>query len=210
MNSLVQERVNTELVWLPDQGYGYFPAFDCKTNYFEEYAALEGTEVCDQLNIARVTLVGKHIGDSPLLDFGIGAGTFINARGTDITFGYDRDGAGVWWLMDQNIYLDPYSMDSIEHISFWDALEHLEHPEVVLKKVKRHVFVSLPIFVDIDHVLQSKHYKPNEHFWYFTEWGFIKWMRLQGFICLEQSDAEVVAGREDIGAFVFERIEGGP
>ncbi len=206
MNGTLMKDIGSQFLWLPDLGFGYYPAFDCKTEYFEEYKALEGSVCCEEINKVRVDMVNAQIGDARLLDFGIGAGTFIEARGKGITFGYDRDGNGVKWLIDQGLWLDPYGMESIEHVSFWDAFEHLEHPEPILRKVTGFVFMSLPIFEGVDHILQSKHYKKNEHFWYFTVTGLIQWMKRQGFGCVACHDKEVAAGREDVGSFVFKRM----
>jgi len=205
MNGTLQKQIGSEFVWLPKLGFGYYPAFDCKTEYFNEYQNLEGSGVCDEINRIRVDMVQQFIGNAMLLDFGIGAGTFIQSRGPGITKGYDRDGAGVEWLMKNGCWLDPYGQQQISHISFWDAFEHLEHPEVLLRKVTGFVFMSLPIFVDCDHVLQSKHFKPNEHFWYFTAWGLEAWMKQHGFSCRFADNPETRAGREDVGSFVFER-----
>jgi hypothetical protein len=207
MNSTLMKDIGSQFLWLPDLGFGYYPAFNCKTEYFDEYKSLEGSEVCERINHSRVETVARWIGDAPLLDFGIGAGTFIIERGKGITFGYDRDGNGVRWLMENDIWCDPHQMDDIKNISFWDAFEHLEHPETFLNRVSGFVFMSIPIFIDCDHILQSKHFKTNEHFWYFTLPGFVDWMR--EFDLIQEStalDFESVEGREDVYTFIFRKI----
>ena len=67
------------------------------------------------------------------------------------------------------------------------------------------LFMSLPVFNDVDHVLRSKHFKPDEHFWYFTRDGLVAAMLMCGFKLVAESDVESELGREDIGTFAFRR-----
>ena len=53
--------------------------------------------------------------------------------------------------------------------------------------------------------MQSKHFKPNEHVWYFTDWGLRLWFEEQGFDCLETNYDETNIGREGINSYVFRR-----
>jgi hypothetical protein len=55
------------------------------------------------------------------------------------------------------------------------------------------------------HIAQSRHFKPGEHYWYFTTAGLIAWFWKLGFTCREANSMETMAGREDIGTFVFQR-----
>jgi hypothetical protein len=80
-------------------------------------------------------------------------------------------------------------------------------PEAFLRCVRGMVFVSIPIFTDLDHIKRSKHYRPNEHLWYFTREGLVKWMHGHGFGLAEENRMETDLGREDIGTFVFHRTE---
>ncbi len=176
--------------------------------YYQHYEDLEGTEVCDQLNKVRLELVDTFIQDLPLLDMGIGAGTFIKERG-GYTYGYDVNPRGIAWLQKCQLLLDPYTKEDrfIHAMSFWDVLEHLPHADEVLRKIERFAFVSMPIYDDLDHVLRSKHFKKGEHCLYFTKLGLINWMAEHGFTCRLSNTSEVDCGREDIGSFVFERAD---
>jgi len=93
----------------------------------------------------------------------------------------------------------------MQAISLWDVLEHIHDFRSLLASVRSWVFVSVPIFADRDYVLRSKHFRPQEHVWYFTARGLIDVMRALGFECIEQSDVESRIGREDIGTFAFRR-----
>jgi hypothetical protein len=153
---------------------------------------------------ARSDLVNRLYGDAQVVDIGIGSGHFIESRKVS-TFGYDVNPVAIRWLLERDLWWDPYARDP-DAITCWDSLEHLARPETLVRCVKNMIFISIPIFLDPDHVIRSKHYKPNEHFWYFTRDGLTEWMRRYGFSLVEENHMETNLGREDIGTFVFKRI----
>ena len=65
------------------------------------------------------------------------------------------------------------------------------------------LFVSIPVFKDMPHVLRSKHFRPDEHYWYFTGLGFVLYMLRHGFHLIAVDDFETRIGREDIMSFAF-------
>jgi len=157
---------------------------------------------------ARVAFVDKVWG-LDLLDYGIGSGAFIERRNQfgRRTYGYDINAAGIAWLKARMLWLNvPIHNEPIRAMSLWDVLEHIDDFPAVLDKVSDWLFLSLPIFRDADHVLRSKHYRKDEHFWYFTRRGLINVMADLGFELIIESDMEIKAGREDIGAFAFKRV----
>ena len=91
---------------------------------------------------------------------------------------------------------------------FWDSLEHIKKPWEILTQAgpDAFVFVSLPI-VDgedmLESVLASKHFKPEEHYWYFTREGFMRFAAYCGFEVVHHSDEETKIGRESIETFVL-------
>lgn len=193
-------------VWLPRLGMGYYPVsqerWPYDDAYFKEYERREQTEIGRLLNAFRVDLVQRHIGNAPLLDFGVGNGAFIKARGGR-TYGFDVNPAARRWLRVWHLYRESPG-DGLPNVSFWDSLEHLPEPALHLES-RETVFVSTPIYRDVDHALGSKHMKPDEHYWYWTEDGLLEWFSRRGFLCVERSDGETVLGREDIRSFVFRR-----
>lgn len=201
--------LNDSLVWLPERGMGYYPVplddapYDA--DYFAKYQTYAGSDIGRSLNAYRVALVDKYV-SADVVDIGIGCGTFIEARGTARTKGYDINPAGVVWLKDRGLYVDLYASEGVDAITCWDSLEHIPEPHKLLSRVKRYVFVSIPIFEGPDHVLASKHYRKDEHLWYFTHGGLIRWMAGYGFGLIESDDGETKAGREGIGTFVFKRV----
>jgi len=104
-------------------------------------------------------------------------------------------------LADRNIIL----AKGCEAITCWDSLEHIPEPEKLLAKVEKYVFVSMPIYDDMNDCLNSKHYKPGEHLHYFTARGFKLFMRQNGFDLLSSSAIESELGRDGIMSFVFKR-----
>lgn len=200
------ELQNTSLVWLPEHGIGRYPVPEDRPydeGYFSKYQALADTELGRELTNSRIQLVARHyLGH--LLDVGIGAGQFVEARPG--TKGYDVNPAGVEWLRQRGLWADLYD-DRQPALSFWDSLEHIDNPEVAVAKAEQWVFVSVPIFDSGDHVLRSKHFRRDEHIFYWTHDGLIRWFVEQGFICVEHNTCESMLGREGIGSYAFKRAE---
>jgi hypothetical protein len=192
------------LIWYEELGYGYYPVklrgqYD--QAYFENYQNYRSSPIAEALMKARVDLVQKYVGDALVVDIGIGSGHFIDSR-KGKTNGYDVNPAGIRWLLDRDLWFDPFAQ-SPESATCWDSLEHMERPDLFLDRVTKFFFTSIPVFEDAAQVLRSKHFKPNEHIWYWTRAGFVRWMQALGFSCLEENQMECFLGREDIGTFVF-------
>ncbi len=170
--------------------------------YFAEYKARAATEMGRRLTRERCQLV-ETFHDSAILDVGIGCGQFLQTyRGR--CWGYDINPIAESWLKEKQLWWNPYEWP-VAAITCWDSLEHIPDPEALLATVKQWVFTSLPIFRNAEHALKSKHFKPDEHIWYWTAIGFIRWMKECGFSYRHSSDIETKLGREDIETFVFKR-----
>ena len=155
---------------------------------------------------ARVEFVEQHY-QGPLIDVGIGSGAFVELRRRarrQPTYGYDVNPSGIGWLMDRNLFADPYAAP-FDAVSLWDVLEHMPEYPALLANVREWLFLSLPIFRDAEHVLRSKHFRPMEHCWYFTPTGLVTAMHWCGFALVSESMIETELGREDIGTFAFRR-----
>lgn len=191
-----------KLQWLPEVGIGYYPVKDAPYDqaYFDRYASYEGTVLEKALNAARVDFVKKHY-DGWVVDIGIGSGTFIKAHGK--AYGYDINPAGVQWLKERDLYVEPRH---IVAVTFWDSFEHIEDPASILNEVNEWVFMSIPLFDSHNHVMRSKHYRKDEHYWYFTFNGICKFMEMHEFAFKGFSRVETEVGREDIGTFAFKRV----
>lgn len=206
------------LLWLDEVECGWFPVHDHTAtgqSYWEHYEALEDTEIGRKLNTFRADLVRRHT-DGKVLDVGIGNGAFLRALGNGRGYGYDVDPKAIEWLAKQNRWLNPYEpgpvLDSpfnacgFRAVTFWDSLEHIRYPEILLERIDQQWgFVSIPIFKDIDHLLASKHFKPTEHYHYFTSRGFQDFLTWHGFKVIHVYHDESEIGREDVKTFVFAR-----
>lgn len=174
--------------------------------YFDKYVGYEGAPIALAINKGRVDLVDRHVGrEAPVLDIGIGSGEFIKSRPT--TFGYDINPKAVEWLKACKRWSDGFP--AFAGFTFWDVLEHVEDPEEDYFR-RMHagawLFVSLPIFDDLTRIRESKHYRPGEHLYYFTERGFTDWMAQHRFQFVERDDFETRAGRDAILSFAFQRV----
>lgn len=208
-DAVFEAAARRELVWIPERGMGYYPVsapppYDAA--YFDKYVGYAATTMGQGITDARVELVNRYtLGE--VVDVGVGCGTFIMARGA-LTYGFDINPAGRHWLIDRDLWKDPTSVP-VQAASFWDALEHIQDPAPILDNVGQWVFVSLPLFTGPDHVLSSKHFRRDEHYWYWTREGLIWWMGEHGFECVEHATPESLLGREDIHTFVFRRATAG-
>lgn len=173
--------------------------------YFDKYAGYEGQEIAAWINAARIALVNKHAGRNGLvLDVGIGSGEFIKKRPQ--TFGFDINEKAIAWLKAEKLWSE--SFDLFGAFTFWDVLEHVPEPASYFDRMRdgSWLFTSLPIFADLSRIRESKHYRPNEHYYYWTAKGFVAWMGLHGFKCWEVNDNETKAGRDSIMSFAFRKL----
>lgn len=176
-------------------------------HYFEKYIRYEKTDIAKKLNAGRTGITEKYC--NSILDVGIGSGEFIK-ESKILVYGFDINAVAVKWLREAGLYQDPYhEMPPVEGLTLWDTMEHIPNPIDLLSLVKKdcYVFISIPIFTDLLKLKKSKHYRPNEHYYYFTANGMIQYMKDAGFAILEISDIETQAGREDILTFVFQKTQ---
>jgi hypothetical protein len=175
-------------------------------DYFEKYIGYEDKPISLGINKGRVDLSHKYC--KSILDIGIGSGEFIK-KSTATMYGFDINPVAIEWLKERNMWVDPYEgmPESIEGVTMWDALEHVPKPTDLLEKFRSgtYVFISLPIFDDLTKVRFSKHYKPNEHYYYYTVGGLKGYLNDVGFDFVEISDTEMLSGRENILAFAFKK-----
>ena len=193
--------------WIPSLGMGRLALDGSQpydSDYFDKYKGYAATERGRKITEARVAFVNNMISqDDAVIDIGIGCGAFVEARKN--TYGFDVNTIGIDWLVERGLWADPYSIFP-EVVTLWDVLEHIPNPSILLERVRGYVFTCLPIFRDLDHVMRSRHYRPDEHCWYWTRSGLLKWMEEQGFRTAAHSRDEIVLGREDIETFAFRRV----
>ena len=175
------------------------------SDYWSEYRKRDATPTGARLTLERIRFVKRNVGAEEVVDIGIGGGRFVTERG-GLTFGFDVSEPAVKWLKSNQRFWNPYRHKP-QNITCWDSLEHLKNPAMLIDRVDEHVFVSMPIYKDAADCLASKHFKPGEHLWYFTDWGLEEWFHERGFALMERNKMETECGREGIESFLFRRVD---
>jgi len=180
--------------------------------YFDRYLSYDDTEIARAINVARILLTEKYCGS--LLDVGIGSGKFIRCSNIDV-YGFDINEYATAWLEANNIFcsLTKESVKRFDGVTCWDSLEHMTAPSDFLDLFSpgMFLFLSIPLIgrlsseCTLEHLKASKHYKPNEHFYYFTRTGLIWFLTDCGFELIEENDNEIKVGREEVYTFVFRK-----
>lgn len=199
-----------DLVLLFDQGMAYqrdqsnLVPYD--EAYFQKCAGYEGQDIAEKINAGRIALVERHYGVGPVADIGIGSGEFIRKR--RFTYGVDVNPVARDWLIRSGNWA--FNLSGYRAFTFFDVIEHVPDITEYFRHIRdgSYLFTSLPIFDDLSRIRESKHYRPSEHLYYWTEKGFVSWMWLHRFELLERTDFETKAGRESILSFAFRRIPG--
>lgn len=177
-------------------------------DYFQKYVNYKNTDISKKLNKFRCDLAKKYSGKGKILDVGIGSGEFIQKIKNNIC-GFDVNPYGINWLKENNKYLNPYydDLSGIKVFTLWDTIEHMVNPCHFLNKIKKNqiVILTLPITEDLKQVHLSKHFRLNEHLYYWTSDSFIWYMQANGFKFLEMSDQENKCGRQGVKTFVFKK-----
>lgn len=216
-----------QMTWIEPLGVGFF---DCDAHraltgaadvyddaYFANYQGLSESPIAKALNDFRAAVVTRHAlvggmhGQSQcsLLDVGIGDGAFLRRadefKAWLAASGCDVNPAGVAWLVERGQLSGFEVPASFDMVTFWDSLEHIRDPRPALAAARQVAIVSLPIFTSAEHAIASKHFKPLEHFWYFTRHGFCQFAEQEGFDVVDVLATESALGREDIETFVLKR-----
>lgn len=208
MNSLFDYLSQDSLVWCEDRGVGYYEVNDngvYDQAYFDRYRQLRDTPIGAALNAFRCSLAGRF--NEPVIDVGIGDGAFVEAfegAGGNVV-GYDVNPAGITWLKERGSWGELYH-HAWPVATFWDSLEHIRRPDKALARVGKYALISIPIFDGQEHVLNSKHFRRDEHYWYFTRAGFMRFLSEQGFVTDEVLLTESELGREGIETFIARRV----
>lgn len=171
--------------------------------YYNKCMSYEGKDIANKINAGRVSMVNGCIGVNKVVDIGIGSGEFIKNRPN--THGYDVNPVAIEWLKRNDLWA--HHLNEYAGYTFWDVIEHVPEPEQYFKQIPlgRHLFTSIPIFYGLGGIRLSKHYRPNEHLYYFTEEGFEQWMEWHGFLVVERQMFEMDACRESIHSYTFKR-----
>ena len=201
-----------------DDGVAYqthMPIKTARENYFDYCnKKYKNKEFNEKVNAARMAFIHKHYGPWGLLDIGIGNGSFIKKynsfnpmRSINKAFGWDIDKNARKWLSNNGLLATDLSMYNC--YTMWDVLEHLHSPSEYFKYMNNgdECFLSIPIIENLCDIRNSKHYRPDEHLYYFTEPGLIQYMERHGLYLIAHDDFEIKIGRADIYSYCFEKNE---
>jgi len=201
-----------DVIWFDNLGYGYLPRsgdFSYDGSYFQHYVDLEKDGKGLELSKLRMQYVNRFAKDYQVVDVGIGAGTFIKTRnghfGHAVTWGCDVSREGIEWLNANELNFS-FERTRCLVATFWDSLEHTLDANQYLMHISSLAIISMPIYPDETCVLTSKHFKPNEHIYYFTKDGLIRFMDKFGFNHMDTSNFETEFGRKGIMSFCFNRV----
>jgi hypothetical protein len=176
-------------------------------DYWEKYRRYDVTSLGSFLTAGRIDFVRRHMGMprmDDLIDIGIGGGRFVIEMPC---MGFDVNPVARDWLYANGRFALP-ELSQPRAMTFWDSLEHMKCPRDAIEPAREWIFVSMPIYKNRVHCLKSKHFRPGEHVWYFTQDGIGKFMCGFGFELVEVDNFEQKLGREDILTFAFRRVKG--
>lgn len=182
--------------------------------YFDKLKSYENTSIGTKLIKTRLKLISwaikylkKDRKSVSLIDIGSGSGYLLDNLKIEKKYGYDINPASRNWLKKQGLWVDINKDVSFDIICFFDVLEHLNEPDGLIKRFHKGtvIIISIPIFKNIEKVKDSKHYRPDEHYHYFTEYGIVLYMKQCGYRMILKNNDETLCGREDIMTFVFEK-----
>ncbi len=201
---IISNGISNSLEWYPEFKMGYYPVSEAPydKDYWDKYVGYANSEMGKAITNRRVEFVNRWAPESCVVDVGIGCGHFIETRGN--TMGFDINPVAVNWLRDRNLLIDPNTSE-VDAVSFWDVIEHIHNPEALLRNVRKFVFASIPVFEGPDQILTSKHFRKDEHCWYWTTDSFPVFMSWFGFKLVGYSEFETELGRSDISTYAFRR-----
>lgn len=189
------------------EGIAYQADMKVTAAYDEAYmdrCAAHPPRMIRDINALRNSFVDKFVPKrAEIVDIGVGDGAFIRSRAH--TKGLDVNPAAVRWLRTCGLNASTLRQHSV---TMWDTLEHVPDPGLYLDAISigYFLFVSIPIFEDLDKIRESRHYRPGEHLYYFTDEGLTAWMTQYGFDVKARDDFESRLGRDTIATFAFKKV----
>lgn len=166
--------------------------------YFEKMLRLNSA-TAEHISAIRWDFV-KEIEPKTVLDYGSGPGWFRAFRPDYVEH---VDTYDIGQFPQTGIRRDVYDL-----ITFWDVIEHIKNLSSLssLWTKTKYVALSIPIRYKGLKLKEWKHYKPGEHFHYFSEETIKGYFRSIGFECCKFEYPEVTCGiRKDIGSGLFKR-----
>lgn len=128
--------------------------------------------------------------DERILDFGCGNGSFLEEMASRTWGCYGMDVSGYEFEHEGFIVAAPNPSIEVDVVTFFDSLEHLPRPKLILGALNcRYVVISLPWLptegLNAEQFVESfiawKHRRYGEHLWHFNPATLAKMMHDAGF-----------------------------
>jgi len=148
--------------------------------YYLKYVKQAKSKLGKNIYKTRWKLITKYIKNGAILDFGCGPGAFNKAGPDNFSkYGYD---------------INPYcrfekfpKVKFWDIVTFWDSLEHTPDFYGIIKKLNpKWIFLSCPNLESVKiPITQWKHYRPEEHLYYFDRHSLKVILELLGYQIVE-------------------------
>jgi len=152
--------------------------------YLEKYKQLATTPLSRKIHLARWNLIYKYLKFGVILDYGCGPNTFNSYAPVEYTvFGYD---------INPECKQSKIPEVNFNAVTFWDSLEHIHNFYNEIEKLKPdYLFISTPNLKSVKNgIIDWKHYRPQEHIYYFDIDSLIVILANLGYKILESNYIE--------------------
>ena len=129
--------------------------------YWLRYLKQSKSELGQKIYQERWKIISRYLDKGTLLDYGCGPGAFNAAGGDEFQkFGYD---------INPHCGFKYYPDHEWDAVTFWDSLEHIPNFYSLIRTLNpKWLFIATPNLESVRHdVLKWKHYRPDEHIYYF-------------------------------------------
>lgn len=171
------------LVWNFDAGIGYAPPIptEMRTGHTED-ADAANVQAIDEGHFAalRREFVERAIPDidwSATVDVTFGERSFGALTGCKM---FDLNHQSARELAARGAYHD-LTARRIDHACFWDTLDRFIEPGELLRHVVRNVFISLPLHLSVESIIESAYFEHGRRLYYWTHAGFAHYIEALGF-----------------------------
>lgn len=126
-----------------------------------------------------------------ILDVGYGSGNFLKTCKLNIEHCYGNDITG-YELPPGVEFVEDITKEYYDVICFFDSLEHFVDISFVKDLKCKYIYISVPEchYINDEWFLNWKHFRPNEHIYYFDRFSLTNFMREHGFHLIAFSNIE--------------------
>jgi SAM-dependent methyltransferase len=177
--------------------------------YAEKYRAYARSEIGEKIVRLRSSFILTKIQKGRFLDFGCGTGNLVQhlEKNSNLEMsGWDINPS--FGSNDPKIFSKRF-----DAVSFCDSLEHLKNPRGIIEDLNaKHLFIIVPSLDDIqiDRILEWRHYKPQEHLHYYFLESLTTMLEILGYKVLDHHYSESLlrhsGGRKNI-LTVYAKLE---